>query len=75
MTIEQTVDIPASRRLVSEFEDSAEAPAGRIVLAFTPDGEAAAVRGSVRDITPEEIRFFAKQVIEEHRPAFVELAK
>jgi hypothetical protein len=38
MTIEQTVEIPADRRLVIEVPP--EIPAGRAVLAFTSTGEA-----------------------------------
>jgi hypothetical protein len=38
MTIQQTVDIPASRRLIIEVPR--EIPVGRAVLTFTPAGEA-----------------------------------
>ncbi|GHV36758.1 hypothetical protein AGMMS49546_02740 [Spirochaetia bacterium] len=37
MTLEQTVEIPASRRLVIDVPR--EIPAGRVVLTFTPEGE------------------------------------
>jgi hypothetical protein len=69
MIIEQTVDIPASHRLFIEVPR--EVPVGRAILTFTPEGDTAIVR----DITPEETRLLAKRVIEEHRPAFIELAK
>ncbi|MDR1429474.1 MAG: hypothetical protein LBI85_04220 [Spirochaetaceae bacterium] len=36
MTIEQTVEIPADRRLTIEVPP--EIPAGRVILAFTPAG-------------------------------------
>jgi hypothetical protein len=43
MVIEQTVDIPASRRLVLDVPQ--EVPAGRVILTFTPaDGGEAAAR-------------------------------
>ncbi|MDR1128854.1 MAG: hypothetical protein LBL20_06040 [Treponema sp.] len=38
MTIEQTVEIPADHRLMIEVPP--EIPAGKVVLAFTPAGEA-----------------------------------
>jgi hypothetical protein len=72
MTIEQIVDIPAGRRLVIEVP--AEVPPGRTVLAFTPVS-GGAEKPEVRDIMPEETRLLAKRIIEEHRPAFMELAK
>jgi hypothetical protein len=51
MTIQQTVDIPVSHRLTIEVPR--EVPAGRVVLAFTPEGEIPSY-GS-RD-TPEYLR-------------------
>jgi hypothetical protein len=51
MTIEQTVEIPASRRLTIDVPPGV--PVGRVVLAFTPEGEARA--GGSRD-TPEYLR-------------------
>jgi hypothetical protein len=75
MAIEQLVDIPAGRRPDPRLDLPPEFPAGRAILVFTAEGDAAAVRGNVRDITPEETRLLVKQVIEEHRPAFIELAK
>ncbi|GHV12533.1 hypothetical protein FACS189491_05700 [Spirochaetia bacterium] len=51
MTIQQTVDIPVSHRLTIEVPR--EVPAGRVVLAFTPEGEAPT--GGSRD-TPEYLR-------------------
>jgi hypothetical protein len=51
MTIEQTVEIPASRRLIIDVPPGI--PAGRVVLAFTPEGETR-TDGS-RD-TPEYLR-------------------
>ena len=37
MTIEQTVEVPANRRLFIEVPE--EIPAGPVILAFTPAGE------------------------------------
>jgi hypothetical protein len=37
MTIEQTVDIPADRRLTLDVPR--EVPAGRVILSFTPAGD------------------------------------
>jgi hypothetical protein len=51
MTIEQTVEIPASHLLTIEVPP--EVPAGRVTLAFTPEGETRA--GAPRD-TPEYLR-------------------
>jgi hypothetical protein len=51
MTIEQTVDIPVSHRLTIEVPR--EVPAGRVTLAFTPEGETRT--GGSRD-TPEYLR-------------------
>jgi hypothetical protein len=51
MTIEQTVDIPASHRLTIEVPP--EVPAGRVTLTFTPEGETRT--GGSRD-TPEYLR-------------------
>ncbi|MHC6203018.1 hypothetical protein ACYULU_07475 [Breznakiellaceae bacterium SP9] len=61
MTIEQTVEIPASRRLTIDVPPGV--PAGRVVLTFTPEGEART--GGSRD-TPEYLRRKAmeKQSIE-----------
>ncbi|GHU63729.1 hypothetical protein FACS189445_6890 [Spirochaetia bacterium] len=51
MTIQQTVDIPVSHRLTIEVPR--EVPAGRVILAFTPEGETPT--GGSRD-TPEYLR-------------------
>ncbi|GHV25171.1 hypothetical protein AGMMS4952_02260 [Spirochaetia bacterium] len=51
MTIQQTVDIPVSHRLTIEVPR--EVPTGRVVLAFTPEGETPT--GGSRD-TPEYLR-------------------
>jgi hypothetical protein len=51
MTIQQTVDIPVSHRLTIEVPR--EVPAGRVILAFTPEGETRT--GGSRD-TPEYLR-------------------
>ncbi|MDR1447263.1 MAG: hypothetical protein LBI90_10260 [Treponema sp.] len=56
MTIEQTVEIPANHRLTIEVPR--EVPAGPVVLAFTPAGEAR-TDGS-RD-TPEYLRRKARE--------------
>ncbi|MDR2490050.1 MAG: hypothetical protein LBD20_01450 [Spirochaetaceae bacterium] len=48
MVIEQTVDIPASRRLTIDVPH--EVPAGRVVLTFTPaDGGAVEARAKAAD--------------------------
>jgi len=41
MTIEQTVEIPASRRIIIEVPP--EIPEGKVILTFTPAAEATAV--------------------------------
>ncbi|MDR1932344.1 MAG: hypothetical protein LBQ57_05910 [Spirochaetales bacterium] len=51
MTIEQTVEIPASRRLTIDVPPGV--PTGRVVLTFTPEGETRT--GGSRD-TPEYLR-------------------
>ncbi|MDR0561628.1 MAG: hypothetical protein LBG73_02960 [Spirochaetaceae bacterium] len=51
MTIEQTVEIPPSRRLTIEVPR--EIPPGRVTLTFTPEGETRP--GGSRD-TPEYLR-------------------
>jgi hypothetical protein len=51
LTIQQTVDIPVSHRLTIEVPR--EVPAGRVVLAFTHEGEIPT--GGSRD-TPEYLR-------------------
>ncbi|GHV86340.1 hypothetical protein AGMMS50230_19480 [Spirochaetia bacterium] len=51
MTIEQTVEIPVSHRLTIDVPPGV--PAGRVVLAFTPEGEART--GGSRD-TSEYLR-------------------
>ena len=56
MTIEQTVEIPASKNLLRKggliIDVPPGIPAGRVVLAFTPEGE---TRTGSRD-TPEYLR-------------------
>jgi hypothetical protein len=59
MTIEQIVDIPASRRLVIEVP--AEVPAGRTVLAFTPV-PGGVEKSEVRDLFSYRTGFLKGQV-------------
>ena len=63
MTIQQTVDIPVSHRLTIEVPR--EVPAGRVVLAFTPEGEIPS--GGSRD-TPEYLR---RKAMEEQSVEFI----
>jgi hypothetical protein len=52
MTIEQTIDVPANRRLILEIPP--EIPVGKVILTFTPaqdDGPADALE---RDPPPED---------------------
>ena len=71
MTITQTVEIPADRRLTIEVPS--EVPAGKAVLIFKPvikDEESLHT-----SLTKENAVSMTAEVIEKYRPALEELAK
>ena len=71
MTITQTVDIPADRRLVIEVPP--EIPEGKVVLIFKP-----AVKNEETQyttLTKENAVSMTAEVIEKYRPALEDLAK
>jgi hypothetical protein len=57
MTIQQTVDIPASRRLTIDIPP--EVPVGRITLIFMPEGAEQAVDGLPRNAADMRRRYFS----------------
>ena len=70
MTIEQTIEIPASRRITIDVPR--EIPAGRAVLAFRPAEETAS---SETIASADEALASARGILTKHLPAFIELAK
>jgi hypothetical protein len=69
MTITQTVDIPASRRITVPLE----VPTGPVVLTFTPLTEADKV--DLVDASTEEIMAAGDGILNKHLAAFKALAK
>ena len=71
MTLEQTVEIPANRRLIIDVPP--EVPEGKAVIIFKP---ATTDKESVyTTLTEENAVSMTADVIEKYRPALEELAK
>ena len=76
MTITQTVDIPADRRLIIDVPP--EIPAGKVTLILQPALEQQAAEGKETVYTAlsnERAVSMTAEVIEKYRPALEELAK
>ena len=69
MTITQTVDIPADRRITVP----AEVPTGRVVLTFTPVVETDTI--IFADASTEEVMAAGDEILDKHLAAFKALAK
>lgn len=69
MTITQTVEIPADRRITVP----AEVPTGPVVLTFTPLSEIDKVEFT--EATPEEVLAVGDGILNKHLAAFKALAK
>jgi hypothetical protein len=52
MTIEQTIDVPASRRLILEIPP--EIPVGKVILTFTPAQDDSPADALERDPPPKD---------------------
>ena len=70
MTITQTVEIPADRRLVIDVPQ--EVPTGKVVLTYKPAAEENTVYTT---LSKERAVSMTAEVIEQYRPALEELAK
>ena len=77
MTITQTVEIPADRRLIIEVPR--EVPTGKVVLIFSPvtaDAQATENEGTTyTTLSKENAVTITAEVIEKYRPALEDLAK
>ena len=81
MTITQTVEIPANRRLIIDVPP--EIPAGKVILTFKPalepsDQRSAEAEGEetiYTSLSNEKAISMTAEVIEKYRPALEELAK
>jgi hypothetical protein len=71
MTITQTVDIPADRRIVIDVPH--EVPTGRVILTFTPMTETEAIEFT--DASDGEISAAGDEILNKHLAAFKALAK
>ena len=69
MTITQTVDIPADRRITVP----AEVPTGPVVLTFTPLADADKVE--LADASAEEVMAAGDGILNKHLAAFKALAR
>ncbi|MCL2008536.1 MAG: hypothetical protein FWG77_10675 [Treponema sp.] len=70
MTITQTVEIPADRKLTITVPP--EVPTGKVILTFMPAEETI---GSEIDASTDEALASARNILTKHLPAFKELAK
>ena len=81
MTITQTVEIPADRRITIEVPK--EVPVGKVILTFMPalepsDQKPAGAEGKetvYSSLSNEKAVSMTAEVIEKYRPALEELAK
>ena len=76
MTIAQTVEIPADRRLIVDVPP--EIPAGKVILILKPALEPEAATNEeteYKTLSKECAISMAAEVIEKYRPALEELAK
>ena len=69
MTITQTVDIPASRRITVP----PEVPTGKVILTFTPMTESKPIE--FVDTSTEEVMTAGGEILDKHLAAFKALAK
>ena len=69
MTITQTVDIPADRRITVPRE----VPTGRVVLTFTPMPETDPIEFA--DASNEEVMVVGDEILDKHLAAFKALAQ
>ena len=69
MTITQTIEIPADRRITVP----PEVPTGRVVLTFTPMTETGPVE--FVDASTEEVMAAGDEILNKHLAAFKALAK
>jgi hypothetical protein len=69
MTVTQTVDIPADRRITVP----AEVPTGKVILTFTPMAETN--RFEFVDASTGEVMAAGGEILNEHLAAFKALAK
>jgi hypothetical protein len=69
MTVTQTVDIPADRRITVP----AEVPTGRVILTFTPITETN--KFEFVDASTGEVMAVGNEILSEHLAAFKALAK
>jgi len=69
MTITQTVDIPADRRIILEVPR--EVPAGKVILTFTPVVE----NPKYAAMSKEDAVSMVSDIIEQYRPVLEELVK
>ena len=71
MTITQTVEIPANRRIMLEVPR--EVPAGRVILTFTPVAD----RNTIEfiDASTDEVLAAGDEILNKHITAFEALAK
>ena len=70
MTIEQTIEVPASRRLTIDVPR--EVPVGRTIIAFIPMTETDAVEFT--DASTEEVMAAGDGILDKHIAAFKALA-
>ena len=76
MTITQTVEIPADRRLIIDVPP--EIPAGKVILIFKPALEPKVDKDEktvYTTLSKESAVSMTAEVIEKYRPALEELAK
>ena len=71
MTITQTVEIPADRRLIIDVPP--EVPVGKAVLVFKPEPNDGEIEYTT--LSKESAVSITTEVIEKYRPALIELAK
>ena len=71
MTVTQTVEIPANRRLTLEVPR--EVPAGRVILTFTPVVEKETIE--FVKASANEVMAAGDEILEKHLEAFKALAK
>ena len=71
MSVTQTVEIPANRRLVIDVPR--EIPSGQVILTFTPIAETGAIEFS--NASYEDVMAAGDEIIDKHIGAFKALAQ
>ena len=71
MTITQTVEIPADRRIILEVPR--EVPTGPVILSFTPVSETGKIEFT--DASKEDVMSAGDEILNKHLAAFEALAK